>query len=114
MTLSDLLLKSLERMPDFKDSTGKPAHKEVDGFDWSPADWMTALAGEVGETANILKKIRRGDTSLFEARKELAKELADIQCYLVLLANRCGIDLEVATILKFNEVSKRIGSDVRL
>jgi len=27
--------------------------------DWSLSDWMTALAGEVGEAANIIKKLNR-------------------------------------------------------
>jgi NTP pyrophosphatase (non-canonical NTP hydrolase) len=26
---------------------------------WTPTDWMTAIAGEVGEAANLVKKLRR-------------------------------------------------------
>ena len=29
--------------------------------DWSPTDWGCALAGEVGELCNFLKKARRGE-----------------------------------------------------
>lgn len=81
---------------------------------WSLCDWMTALAGEVGEAANVIKKVRRGDRTLDDARADLAKELADIQMYLDLLAHYAGIDLGAATTAKFNEVSERIGSKVRL
>lgn len=81
--------------------------------DWTPADWMTALTGELGEAANILKKMRRGDMSLADMPL-LAKELADVQTYLDLLANCLGIDLGEATRRKFNEVSARVDSAIRL
>lgn len=29
---------------------------------WSPTDWMTAVAGEVGEAANLIKKLKRIET----------------------------------------------------
>ncbi len=82
--------------------------------DWMPNDWMTALVGEVGETANILKKIRRRDFRLNDVRDELAKELADVQIYLVQLSRSLDIDLETAVIKKFDEVSERIGSSIRI
>lgn len=81
---------------------------------WQPAHWVQALVGEVGEAANILKKVDRGDFSLESALPEIAKELADIQGYLDILAHKLGVDLGDATVSKFNEVSKRIGSTVRL
>ena len=43
-----------------------------------------------------------------------AKEFADIVTYLDILAMRAGIDLGKATMDKFNEVSKRVGSTVRI
>lgn len=78
---------------------------------WAAADWMTALVGEVGELANLLKKIKRGDGAPAD---EVAKELADVMTYLDLLAAYLDIDLGNATILKFNEVSARRGSKVKL
>lgn len=73
--------------------------------------WALALAGEVGELCNFIKKQDRDgkDYSL-----EIRKEIADIQTYLDLLANHIGVDLGQATIDKFNEVSGRIGSKVKL
>lgn len=79
--------------------------------DWSPSDWMTAVAGEVGEAANMIKKLRRGeDIPLIE----VGKELADAVIYLDLLAQRLRINLGMAVRDKFNEVSDRVGSDVKL
>jgi NTP pyrophosphatase (non-canonical NTP hydrolase) len=74
-----------------------------------------ALAGECGEVCNIIKKIRRGSKKLTATvRKELGKELADVQSYLALLATALSIDLEEATIDKFNEVSRKFKCQIKL
>jgi len=79
--------------------------------DWSTAEWLMALIGEVGELANFMKKDLRDGTHHY---LDIMKELADIQVYLDLLADSLEVNLELATIDKFNEVSERIGSRVRL
>jgi NTP pyrophosphatase (non-canonical NTP hydrolase) len=114
--LNFLMLRgaNVRRLPLFQDANGRPAHARRDGSDWSPADWMTALTGEVGEAANIIKKVRRGDFPLNDAREILGDELADIMIYLDLLAFQCGIDLEEAVIRKFNKVSDKQGIKIRL
>ena len=86
---------------------------------WLPEKWMNALVGEIGEVANVLKKADRGMKSLgdptwAEACELLAHELADVQCYLILLAARCGINLGEATREKFNIVSDRVNSPIKL
>lgn len=115
LTFETLRLANLKRCPQF-------GH-QVD--EWSPTDWGNALAGEVGEACNYIKKLRRLapipeqiDKSFRKERKELtaeiAKELADVVCYADLLAARLDIDLGASVVAKFNEVSERIKSDVRL
>lgn len=79
---------------------------------WSHAQWMQALVGEVGELANFLKKVDRGDYPIESISEEIADELADIQTYLDLLAHKLKVDLGEATASKFNKVSKRVGTDV--
>lgn len=79
---------------------------------WTHAHWMQATVGELGELANILKKVDRGDFDIEEAREDIKRELADVQTYLDLMAANLGVDLGEATARKFNEVSKRIGTDV--
>ncbi len=155
---------------------------------WTPADWMVALMGEVGElaavlpetgvlaneaemmkrciaalgqVANTMKKLRRGvDYTKGKSQEELkdglhrefagfvwwsrrlsdvlfniggkltdplpavrtevledgdpAGEVGDVQTYLDLLAHSVGVDLGPATVAKFNEVSKRVGSPLVL
>jgi len=81
---------------------------------WSLAEWMTALTGEVGEAANVIKKVFRGDMTLDDAREKLGKEFADINTYLTIIADKAGVDLAAVSIEKFNEVSRRpeVNSDV--
>ena len=112
LSFNTLRQANLRRLPEFKNSKGEPAHSEPDGSDWSPAQWLQALVGEVGEYANLRKKFERGDIDQETFDREAAKELADVACYLDLLANRLGIDLGKAVRLKFNEVSERVGSKV--
>ncbi len=54
------------------------------------------LCGEVGEFANIMKKIQRGDSSLTDAvtRNKATSELADIFTYTLVLSGQMGVDLE--------------------
>ncbi len=79
--------------------------------EWSLSDWSNALAGETGELCNWVKKVRRGDNVNME---ELGKELADIVIYADLLAEKLGLDLGECVKAKFNEVSERVHSSVKI
>lgn len=114
LTFKTLRSANLARLPEFKNAKGEPAHTEPDGSDWLLSQWCNAVLGELGEAANIIKKIERGDMSLEEARDKLSDELADVQTYLDILAYRAGIELDDATIDKWNRISERVGSRLRL
>lgn len=103
---------NIKRLPQFKNSKGEPAHSQPDGSDWSLAEWCNAVTGELGEAANLIKKVQRGDYTLEESRQDLADEFADIVTYLDILAMRAGVDLGEAVKNKFNLVSRRVGADV--
>ncbi len=79
---------------------------------WIPAQYMNALIGEIGEAANLIKKFDRGDFTMEEGRQRIADELADAQCYLDMVAHRCGIHLGEATMHKWNEVSRRVEANL--
>lgn len=67
--------------------------------EWTPADWMTAVAREVGEAANLIKKARRTDyADLDTQRSDIADEIADAVICLDLLAGLLGIDLDEAIV----------------
>jgi NTP pyrophosphatase (non-canonical NTP hydrolase) len=75
--------------------------------------------GELGEAANIVKKLNRirdgipGNTiSENELKENLAKEIADVFIYLDLMAQSQGLNLEKIVIEKFNETSRKIGSTI--
>ena len=83
---------------------------------WSASDWMVATMGELGEAANVLKKLKRardgikGNTATADAlRQQLANELADTFIYLDLMTQALGIDLESAVVRTFDAKSKQIG-----
>ena len=91
--------------------------------EWSPTDWACALAGECGEACNLIKKLRRLEGQPLtpeigvkrgELIREVAHELADMIIYADLLAARLGISLTEAVTRKFNIVSERRGSAIRL
>ncbi len=95
--------------------------QSLNGFDmplnhWTLSDWFTATMGELGEAANVAKKLNRdrdgipGNTeSAAQLRANLADELADTFIYLDLLAQSEGIDLEKAVMDKFDRTSLKIG-----
>ena len=86
---------------------------------WSPSDWLTAVTGELGELASLLKMRNRERDNLRGNKfsptdKQIADELADVLTYLDLLAAVLGIDLAKAAAEKFNEVSERVGFTDRI
>ena len=112
LTFGDLRLANTLRLPQFRNAKGERAHDRVDGSDWTLNDWCLAVLGELGEAANILKKVRRGDMSLAAARPVLADEFADVAIYLDLLAMQAGIDLGDAVTDKFNRKSHQVGASI--
>jgi NTP pyrophosphatase (non-canonical NTP hydrolase) len=114
LDLNVLREANLQRLPLFKNKLGQPAHSQPDGSDWSLAEWGNAVGGEVGELQNLCKKVLRGDVTLEEARADIGREIADVLTYLDILAFRAGLNLGTVTIDKWNEVSERVGVDIRL
>ncbi len=114
LTIKMLQHHAVARIPHFKNKKGEPMHKTPFVTDWSITQWLGALTGEVGEFAGWNKSFDRGDITYEEFVEEAGKELADIQSYLVLLAERIGVSLEDVTREKFNSISDKIGSNIKL
>lgn len=112
LTFNVLRQANLKRLPLFRNRHGALAHTKADGSDWTPAQWLQAVVGELGEYANKRKKFERGDLSADEFQREAESELADVQIYLDLLAHSVGVDLGRATIDTFNVVSRRVGAPI--
>lgn len=82
--------------------------------EWSETDYGCALAGEVGELCNFLKKRRRNLEETENHREDCKKELGDVIAYADLVATRLGLKLEDCIRDKFNEVSKRKKCKIKL
>lgn len=75
---------------------------------------MTAVVGEVGELASLIKMRNRERDGLTGNKfsptdEQIADEIADVALYLDLLAARLGVDMEAAIVAKFNATSERLG-----
>lgn len=86
---------------------------------WSDSDWITAVVGELGELASLIKMRNRERDSLSgnkfsPTNEQIAKEAADVFTYLDLFCERNGIDLGLSAAQKFNEVSERVGFPDRI
>lgn len=83
---------------------------------WSMSDWFLAALGELGEAANIAKKLNRvrdgipgNKDSVQELHDKLRKELGDVYVYLDLLAQSLGFYVQDAAIEVFESKSREIG-----
>lgn len=88
LSFSALRAANRARVPQFKNKLGVAAHSKPDGSDWNPAQWFQALVGELGEYARVRHQYETGQISYEVFVVEARKELADVQCYLDLLASR--------------------------
>lgn len=68
---------------------------------------VVCLVGEVGEFANELKKVVRGDAPYEERHAALAEELTDTFIYLMKIAAQTGIDLESEYLKKLEKNRRR-------
>jgi NTP pyrophosphatase (non-canonical NTP hydrolase) len=97
-----------------------------DGFShpldsWSTSDWFTALLGELGEAANVAKKLNRvrdgvkGNRETADAlRVKLRQELGDAFVYLDLLAQHEGFNIGAAAVEVFDAKSEELSCSIRI
>lgn len=90
---------------------------------WTAERWITAIVGELGEMANVTKKIFRAEDgsvgilkgeTLESLREEEGKEWADTMLYMLLFAHYRGIDPSEAIRKVFNAKSEQLGFKERL
>lgn len=89
--------------------------------DWdqfhTPRNLCLALVGEVGELAECFQWRSDADCadmlSGWEEKKKthLAEELADVSCYLIRLADKCGVDLPAAIEAKIAKNNAKYPAD---
>lgn len=76
--------------------------------------YALGLAGEVGEVANVVKKMQR-DGDAWRDEEGIGAELADVFTYLLLLADEYGVDLvaEYRAKVEVNEARWGAGANGR-
>lgn len=88
---------------------------------WSTSDWFVAIMGELGEAANVAKKLNRirdgipgNKETLEQLQAKLRKELGDTFVYLDLLCQAHGFSIADAAVEVFNTKSAEIGYGTRI
>ncbi len=88
---------------------------------WDSSDWFLAVLGELGEAANVAKKLNRVRDNIpgnketpEELRAKLRKEIGDTFVYLDLLAQSHGFTVEAAAIEVFNAKSAELGCPIKI
>lgn len=79
--------------------------------DKPPAEWLDRVWDEVLE---LCEKAELHETGFDTPKEDIGKEIADVVTFCDLLATRYGFNLGKLVLNKFNEVSERVGSDVRM
>lgn len=88
---------------------------------WDTSDWFLAVLGELGEAANVAKKLNRVRDGIpgnketpEELRAKLRKEIGDAFVYLDLLAQAHGFTVDAAAVEVFDAKSRELGYQVEL
>lgn len=68
---------------------------------------IISLVGEIGEAANIVKKIHRGDFLLKDVKDKLSEEVIDILIYILKISYQLDLDIEKKYEEKMNRNKKR-------
>jgi NTP pyrophosphatase (non-canonical NTP hydrolase) len=80
----------------------------------SPAFTALAMAGEVGELCNIIKKVERGSLKYSDpmVRHDIAMESTDVFTYFLMLAGQMSFDPQKTYDLKRAENIRRFAKEV--
>ncbi|QVQ26880.1 nucleotide pyrophosphohydrolase [Achromobacter deleyi] len=88
------------------------AEREWEQFH-SPKNLAMALAGEAGELVSLFQWLSEDQSSNLSAERlaDAADEIADVQMYLVALADRLGVDIAGAVSAKMVKNARKYPAD---
>ncbi len=75
------------------------------GREWSLEELTLGLVGDVGDLAKLVQGVRGIEADVGEA---LAHELSDVLWSVVVIAERCGIDLEESFVRTMDELDRTL------
>ena len=77
------------------------------GRPWSLEELTLGLVGDVGDLAKLVQ-VREGVRAVEDAPARLDHELADVLWSVIVIAARCGVDLEAAFVGTMDELTHRL------
>ena len=83
--------------------------KQTYGRAWTTDDLLIGLIGDVGDLAKLMQA-RNGIRTLDNVNDRLEHELADVLWSVLVLAYRCGIDVERAFLRTMDEIDALVAS----
>jgi len=82
--------------------------RRTHGRPWTLEERTLGLVGDVGDLAKLIQA-HEGVRIVEDAPAALEHELADVLWSVIVIADRCGIDLETAFVRTMDELGERLG-----
>ena len=81
--------------------------RRTHGRPWTLEERTLGLVGDVGDLAKLIQA-HEGVRIVEDAQAALEHELADVLWSVIVIADRCGIDLEAAFLRTMDELDERL------
>ena len=78
---------------------------------WTTEELALGFVGDVGDLAKLIQA-NAGIRNIDDCRAKLGHELSDCLWSIIVLANKCGIDLEAEFVRNTRELSTHIASEL--
>lgn len=78
---------------------------------WTPQELALGFMGDVGDLAKLIQA-HAGVRTIDDFRAKLGHELSDCLWSILVLANKCGIDLEAEFVKNTREISAYVSSEL--
>ena len=88
LDFTTLRVANVLRLPQFKNKHGVVSHSMRDGSDWTPAQWIQATVGEIGEMCEARVAFENGFIDFERFKSEAKSELPDATIYWDIAARR--------------------------
>jgi NTP pyrophosphatase (non-canonical NTP hydrolase) len=82
------------------------------GRAWTTQELALGFVGDVGDLAKLLQA-HAGVRDIADSEAKLAHELSDCLWSIIVLANKCGIDLEAAFVRNTREIADHVSAELR-
>lgn len=81
------------------------------GRAWTTGELALGFMGDVGDLAKLIQA-NAGIRDIDDCKAKLAHELSDCLWSIIVLANKCGIDLEAAFVKNTNELVEYVSGEL--